>query len=166
MGNVGSNGKRHREAENVQTRGYHPSSAHSEEAAYDADGKADQRQTRPEDVESRNGHIHVQPVHIKNLPAYLNLGSVFDNRSVGEVESGVPHDLVSNETQAASERGGDYRAPDSEHERIGVVQVQKEFCETPLDHTIVRYNNEQVGLSSRGQNQVRKQQTNHGKKCQ
>ena len=118
--------------------------------------------TRPEDVESGNGHIHVQPVHIKTSLPFLIVGLVFDNLSGCEVESGVPHDLVSNETQAAPERGGDYRAPDSEHERIGVVQMEKEFCETPLDHTIVRYNNEQVGLSSRGQNQVRKQQANHG----
>ena len=66
---VRTNGKCHGKAQNVQAGRNHPRAAHAEEPADDPHAQAQNDQSRPEDVHAGNGHQHIQPVHMRLLPA-------------------------------------------------------------------------------------------------
>jgi len=63
VGDVGADGKGHREAQNVEARGHHPRPAHAEEAADDADTDAQNDEPRPEYFHACDGHEDIQPIH-------------------------------------------------------------------------------------------------------
>lgn len=59
VGHVGADGEGHGEAEDVEAGGNHPGAAHAEEAADDADAKAENDKTGPENRAPGDGHQNI-----------------------------------------------------------------------------------------------------------